>query len=184
MSKKTELNTLEKVAMCGVVILGRDVLPVAYAMSHPRATTQSEESLKVMRSRWYASDLCKAFRADMAAKLARIAVDDGRGHDLTTREGVLGELITSVKAATGKDAISGLQSLAKMQGFGSMESSRPQVINHKGRCLDCPHMLCRVFNCKTEHWAGWCMITRKAVNGSDLCNHKPREPTQLQIPFC
>ena len=68
-----------------------------------------------MLSRWYASPLAKEFRAMISAKIAQVA--DREGNDLTTREGVLGQLISSVKATSGKDSISGLQTLAKMQGF-------------------------------------------------------------------
>lgn len=114
-TKKTNLSTAEQIAMCGVMLLGRDVLPLAYAMSHPNAKTTAEASRKVMESRWYASPLAKEFRAIMATRLAQVA--DNEGHDLTTREGVLKQLISSVQATSGKDSISGIQTLAKMQGF-------------------------------------------------------------------
>ncbi len=123
-TKKSDLNIQEKIAMCGVMLLGRDALPVAYAMSHPKAKTTSASSLNVMQSRWYASTLAKAFRDDMQSKLSRIYIDQGA--DLRTRDGVLSELISSVKATTGKDSVSGLQTLAKMQGFDKPEEGDDQ----------------------------------------------------------
>lgn len=114
-TKKTALSTAEQIALCGVMLLGRDVLPVAYAMSHPRAKTTAEASIKTMLSRWYASPLAKEFRAMIATKIAQVAEHEGA--DLTTREGLIARLVSSVNATAGKDSISGLQTLAKIQGF-------------------------------------------------------------------
>ena len=114
-TKKTALSTAEQIALCGVILLGRDVLPVAYTMSHPRAKTTAEASIKTMLSRWYASPLAKEFRAMISAKIAQVAEHEGA--DLTTREGLIARLVTSVNATNGKDSISGLQTLAKIQGF-------------------------------------------------------------------
>lgn len=113
-AKKENLTMAEQVAMCGVVLLGREVLPTAFAMSHKIKTTAAE-SLSVMQSRWYASPLAKQFREDIKNKLARIATTDGA--DLRTRDGVLERLVANTQTATGKDELQGLLAVAKMQGF-------------------------------------------------------------------
>lgn len=140
---KQELNEKEKIALTAVVVLGRDYLPTAFAMSHPKAKTESEASLKVMHSRWYASPIAKQFREEIKQGILGVAVADG--NDLTTREGVIGELIRSVKQSNGKDAISGLQSLAKIQGFDrpeerSEDERRKYVLRWNSHCQSCQLM--------------------------------------------
>jgi hypothetical protein len=120
-TKKETLNISEQIAMCGVLLLGREVLVPAYKLCHPRTKTTSENSLTVMTSRWYASPVAQKFREDMTAKITRKSINDGA--DLTTRNGIISELIASVKATAGKDAISGLQSLAKIQGLDKPEEA-------------------------------------------------------------
>lgn len=112
---KKDLTPKEKIALVGIELLGREYLGDGFAMCHPKTKTESESSLSVMRSRWYASPMAKAFRLEIRAKMVGVAT--ASGHDLTTREGVLSQLISSVKATSGKDSISGIQTLAKMQGF-------------------------------------------------------------------
>lgn len=114
-TKKLNLTIAEQIAMCGVVLLGKEVLPVAFQMCHPKTKTTAAASLEVMQSRWYASPLAKAFREDIRNKLARIATTEGA--DLKSREGVLERLITNTQSATGKDELQGLLAVAKMQGF-------------------------------------------------------------------
>lgn len=123
-TKKLNLTIAEQIAMCGVVLLGKEVLPVAFQMCHPKTKTTAAASLEVMQSRWYASPLAKQFREDIKNKLARIATTEGA--DLKSREGVLERLITNTQSATGKDELQGLLAVAKMQGF-----DRPMDDNDK-----------------------------------------------------
>ena len=140
---KTELNEKEKIALAAVVVLGREYLPTAFAMSHPKAKTESEASLKVMQSRWYASPMCKQFREEVKQGILGVAVADG--NDLTTRNGIVSELIKSVKQSNGKEAIGGLQTLAKLQGFDKPEEKpdgerRTYVLRWLSKCRSCELM--------------------------------------------
>ena len=139
-----QLTDKEKVALAALVVLGRDYLPTAFSMSHPKAKTTSEASLKVMHSRWYASPLCKEFREEVKNGILGVAVSDG--NDLTTREGVINELITATKQAKGKDAVGGLQTLAKLQGFdrpderNENEERRRYFLPYVSNCRNCELM--------------------------------------------
>lgn len=142
--KKQELNEKEKIALAALVVLGRDYLPTAFAMSHPKAKTQSEASLKVMHSRWYASPLCKEFREEIKNGILGVAVADG--NDLTTRSGIIDELITATKQTQGKDAVGALQTLAKLQGFdkpddrNDQEERRRYFLPYVSNCRNCELM--------------------------------------------
>ena len=142
-TKRETLSIPDQIAMCGVMLLGREFIVQAYRMSHPRTKTTSEASLQVMVSRWYASPLAKKFREEMKAKLTHIAISDGA--DLTTRDGILSELINAVKSTTGKEAISGLQSLARIQGLdrpeeGEQPDPRRFFVAFKSDCRRCALM--------------------------------------------
>ena len=142
-TKRETLSIPDQIAMCGVMLLGREFIVQAYKMSHPRTKTTSEASLQVMVSRWYASPLAKKFREEMKAKLTHIAISDGA--DLTTRSGILSELINAVKSTTGKEAISGLQSLARIQGLdrpeeGEQSDPRRFFVAFKSDCRRCALM--------------------------------------------
>ena len=142
--KKQELNEKEKIALAALVVLGREYLPTAFAMSHPKAKTQSEASLKVMHSRWYASPLCKEFREEVKNGILGVAFSDG--NDLTTREGIIGELITATKQTQGKDAVGALQTLAKLQGFdrpderNEQKERRRYFLPYVSNCRNCELM--------------------------------------------
>lgn len=125
MQKKKVLNDREKVALAAVEVLGRDYLTTAFKMCHPRTSTTAEASLKVMVSRWYASDLCKAFRDELADRLAHNVSMNGA--DLRTREGIVQRLISATASSQGKDELNGLVTLAKLQGY-----DRPQEDNREG----------------------------------------------------
>lgn len=143
MRTKTNLSIEERIAICGVMLLGREVLQQAFCMSHPRTRTTSEQSLKVMQSRWYASQMAQEFRADMQRKLGREAAEGGA--NLTTREGIIDELVTATRQTTGKDAVSALQTLAKLQGFDKPqekegEERRTFFLPYVSRCRNCKLM--------------------------------------------
>ncbi len=144
MQKKTVLNDREKIALAAVEVLGRDYLTTAFKMCHPRTSTTSENSLKVMVSRWYASDLCKAFRDELADRLAHNVSMNGA--DLRTREGIVQRLISATASSQGKDELNGLVTLAKLQGYDrpqeeSIESEkRTFFLPWVSRCKNCALM--------------------------------------------
>lgn len=117
-----ELSTQEKrekICLAGVELLGREFLTEAFQLCHPKAKTQSESSLVVMKSRWYASERCKSFRQEIRERILGISATTG--NDLTTRSGIVQQLISATKQTQGKDSISGLQTLAKIQGLDKPE---------------------------------------------------------------
>lgn len=139
-----QLTDKEKIALAALVVLGREYLPTAFAMSHPKAKTTSEASLKVTHSRWYASQLCKEYREEIKQGILGLAVADG--NDLTTRSGIIDELITATKQTQGKDAVGALQTLAKLQGFdkpderNENEERRRFFLPYVSACRNCELM--------------------------------------------
>lgn len=120
---KSELTKQEKIAMCAVMVLGTGYMAEAFAMCHPKVRTDNEASLKVMQSRWFNSDRAKAFQKDVLGTITGKAVSEG--NDLRTREGIISSLIESTAQTSGKERISGLQTLAKIQGFDK-EVEKPE----------------------------------------------------------
>ncbi len=112
--RKSELTPQDKIGLTAVEVLGRDYAEAAFRLAR-KIRTHNKQSFETQLSRWLNSDKAKAFRMDIKKKISKEAVAEGA--DLRTRDGVLSELIYSVKATTGKDSVSGLQTLAKMQGF-------------------------------------------------------------------
>lgn len=83
MRKKREgLPPKEKIAVLGVMLLGREYLPDAFAMSH-NINTKEEASLKTMQRRWYSSQLAKDFRKEMTDRLAGVVMDTMKESNLT-----------------------------------------------------------------------------------------------------
>ena len=143
---KVSLSTPEKIALCGIMLLGYDVCIEAFLLCHPRTKTDNQTSLNVMASRWHASKLCKSFRADMIAKISRISAESGA--DLRSREGIIDTLISATQQTTGKDTVSALQSLAKLQGFDrpaqdELQEQRTFFLPYRSKCRTCALM--RVF---------------------------------------
>lgn len=141
MSRKSDLTTKEKIAIVGCMVLGREYLSDAFAVSHPQVQTKAEASLKVMQSRWWASDPAKAFRQEITDRLTGTSIVTG--NDLRSRDGIVSELITAVKQSRGKDAVSGLQSLAKLQGLDKPDEGREEeekrryFLPYRSRCRGC-----------------------------------------------
>ncbi|MBR6495079.1 MAG: hypothetical protein IKT22_07465, partial [Prevotella sp.] len=70
------------------------------------------------------------------------------GNDLTTRDGVISELIAATKQTSGKDAVGALQTLAKLQGFDKADEKpdderRTYVLRWLSKCRTCELM--RIF---------------------------------------
>lgn len=144
MSRKQDLTPQEKIAIVGCMILGREYINDAYFMSHPKVQTKAEASIKVMVSRWWASESAKTFRNEITDRLTGTAI--ATGNDLRSREGIVSELITAVKQSRGKDAVSGLQSLAKLQGLDKPEDIKPDeekrtyFLPYRSKCRGCKLM--------------------------------------------
>lgn len=113
--KTGELTIKDKIGLCAVAIMGKEVAEQAFLLTHDIKTT-NKGSLGVMVSRWQNDEKAKAFIESIRnGQVQTITPKDE--NDLTTRDGILNQLIASTKQTSGKDSLSGLQTLAKMQGF-------------------------------------------------------------------
>ena len=126
--QKVELPDMEKVAVAAITILGKDFHRLAFLMSHPRSKSREENTLNVSVSRWINSPLVKSYKAQLQELIEtgkatpQQAKKAGRPkkeipNDLTTREGIVKQLIDATSYTEGKDSVSALQTLAKLQGY-------------------------------------------------------------------
>lgn len=126
--QKVELPDMEKVAVAAITILGKDFHRLAFLMSHPRSKSREENTLNVSVSRWINSPLVKSYRAQLQELIEtgkatpQQTKKAGRPkkeipNDLTTREGIVRQLIDATSYTEGKDSVSALQTLAKLQGY-------------------------------------------------------------------
>lgn len=72
-------------------------------------------------------------------------IEDEEKDELKTREGIIKKLIDNVSVCQGKDAVSGLQTLAKLQGYDkpdeiTEEDKRIFVLTYLSRCRGCKLM--------------------------------------------
>lgn len=72
-------------------------------------------------------------------------VEEEERDELKTREGIIKKLIDNVTVCQGKDAVSGLQTLAKLQGYDkpdeiTEEDRRTFVLTYLSRCRSCKLM--------------------------------------------
>ena len=111
---KKDITDMEKIVIAGILVLGREYLPTAFRMCH-NCKTSNEQSISVMQSRWWASKRLSEFKEKVKDLLCGNSI--GGGNDLKTRDGIVNQLISATKQTKGKDSISGLQTLAKMQGY-------------------------------------------------------------------
>lgn len=143
--KRKDLTLKDQIGLAAVATLGRSVAKTAYLMAYPD-TKSNEKSLGVLLSRWLNDDQAKEFMTRVKQGCAQSFVNvPPDSNDLTTRDGIISELITSVKASTGKEAISGLQSLAKLQGYDrpdetNEEEKRFFVLPWLSHCRSCKLM--------------------------------------------
>ena len=111
-----ELSLTDKIGLSAVAVMGRAVAEAAFLLTHPTVKTKNRASLGVMVSRWHHSPQAEEFIKSARAGTATVNPPD-EANDLNTRAGIVNQLIASVRCTTGKDAIGGLQTLAKIQGF-------------------------------------------------------------------
>ena len=119
--KQRDLSLQDQCGLAAVAVLGRSVSKVAYMMAYP-STKSNTASLGVQISRWLNDEKSKEFMNQVKSGVAQVIMSDSDNiEDLTSREGIIDALVTATRQTQGKDKISGLQSLAKLQGF-----DRPQ----------------------------------------------------------
>ena len=141
--KKSDLPIEDKIALAAVAVLGKGVAKVAYLMAHPSAT-QNKSSQGVLVSRWLHSDLAVDFMERVTTGTATVTPSPDEA-DLNTREGIIDALVTATRQTQGKDSISGLTTLAKLQGFDKPDESAPDekrlyVLTWHSQCRHCKLM--------------------------------------------
>ena len=123
-----EIKESEKIAVAGMTLLGKEFHRAAFLLCHPRTKSKNNDTLNVAVSRWINSPQIKKLRAELQELLetGRVTPKDqkkiGRPkkeipNDLTTREGIVKQLIDATSYTEGKDSVSALQTLAKLQGY-------------------------------------------------------------------
>lgn len=142
-TKKSDLPLADKIALAAVAVLGKGVAKAAYLMAHPSATT-NQASLGVLVSRWLHSELAADFMQRVTAGKATVTPSD-EANDLNTREGIIDALVTATRQTQGKDSITGLTTLAKLQGFDKPDESAPDekrlyVLTWHSQCRQCQLM--------------------------------------------
>lgn len=151
--QKVELPDMEKVAVAAITILGKDFHRLAFLMSHPRSKSREENTLNVSVSRWINSPLVKSYKAQLQELIEtgkatpQQAKKAGRPkkeipNDLTTREGIVKQLIDATSYTEGKDSVSALQTLAKLQGYDKpdakdQEDRRQYFLPWVSHCRSC-----------------------------------------------
>ena len=119
MAKKYKAKNLpltDQIALCAVAVMGREVSETAFRMARPEVKTDNESSFRVMLSRWMNDPKAKEFIQSVREGNGSIIVPSAK-NDLTTRDGLIDELVKQTRVTSGKESISGLQTLAKIQGF-------------------------------------------------------------------
>ena len=122
--RKRELSVADKIGLAAVEVLGRDYAENAFRLAH-HVSTQNKQSFNVQLSRWLNSSKAKEFRQAVRNKISKTATVEGA--DLRTREGLVDAMVASVASTQGKDAVQGLTTLAKLQGFDKPTEETPDV---------------------------------------------------------
>lgn len=123
-----DLKDSEKIAIAGMALLGKDYHRAAFLLCHPKTKTTNEGTLNVSVSRWINNPQIKKYREELRELIETGSVTPknqkrvGRPkkeipNDLTTREGIVKQLIDATSYTEGKDSVSALQTLAKLQGY-------------------------------------------------------------------
>lgn len=140
----TELSITDKIGLSAIAVMGKAIAEEAFLLTHPTVRTQNRASLSVMVSRWHHSPQAEAFIKSARAGKATVtpSPDD---NDLNTREGIIDALVTATRQTQGKDSISGLTTLAKLQGFDKPDEpnetdKRLYVLTWHSQCRQCQLM--------------------------------------------
>ena len=139
-----ELSLTDKIGLCGVVMLGRAAAEAAFLLTHPTVKTKNQASLGVMVSRWHHSPQAEEFIKSARAGTATVNTPD-EANNLTSRQGLINQLVAAAKQTTGRDSVTALTSLAKIQGFDRpQESEQPDprrfFVAFKSDCRRCALM--------------------------------------------
>lgn len=143
--KQRDLSLQDQVGLAAVAVLGRSISKVAYLMAYP-STKSNTASLGVQISRWLNDEKSKEFMNQVKNGMAHVIIPDSVNiEDLTSRQGIIDALVTATQQTQGKDKISGLQSLAKLQGFDRPEQDdkpdqRRFFVAWKSDCRRCELM--------------------------------------------
>ena len=190
--QKVELPDMEKVAVAAITILGKDFHRLAFLMSHPRSKSREENTLNVSVSRWINSPLVKSYRAQLQELIEtgkatpQQAKKAGRPkkeipNDLTTREGIVRQLIDATSYTEGKDSVSALQTLAKLQGYDKPDAKeqderRSYFLPWVSHCRTC--RLMRSYERAMQ--AAGLLADGAGLQPSGLPDDEDREPAALQ----
>jgi hypothetical protein len=142
----TELSVNDKIGLCAIALLGKGIAEAAFLLTHPTVKTKNRASLGVMVSRWHHSPQAEEFIKSARAGTATVNATDEANGDFYTRSGIIDALVTATKQTQGKDSITGLTTLAKLQGFdkpdGEMreEDKRFFVLPWLSHCRSCKLM--------------------------------------------
>ena len=112
-----ELTIYDKIGLSAICVMGRAVAEAAFLLTHPTVKTKNRASLGVMVSRWHHSPQAEAFINEARAGTATVTPSPDEANDFYTRSGIIDALVTATKQTSGKDSITGLTTLAKLQGF-------------------------------------------------------------------
>lgn len=140
-----ELSVKDRIGLSAIAVMGRAVAEEAFLLTHPTVRTKNRASLGVMVSRWHHSPQAEAFINEARAGTATVTPSPDEA-DLNTREGIIDSLITATRQTQGKDSITGLTTLAKLQGFdkpdGEMreDDKRFFVLPWLSHCRSCALM--------------------------------------------
>ena len=84
--KKRDLSVIDRLALCGVAVMGKDYALDAYKMSH-NIKTENPASLNVMVSRWLNSDKAKDFLNEVKQLYAdTLMANVDEGEELSERQ--------------------------------------------------------------------------------------------------
>lgn len=85
-TKKRDLSITDRIALCGVAVMGKDYAPEAYKMSH-NIRTENPASLGQMVSRWLNSDKAKDFLNEVRNTYAdTLLANADEGEELSERQ--------------------------------------------------------------------------------------------------
>ena len=148
-----EVQDPEKIAVAGMALLGKEYHRAAFLLCHPRTKTKNNDTLNVAVSRWINDPRIKKLRAEIQEllKTGKVTPNDGKKvgrpkkeipNDLTTREGIVKQLIDATSYTEGKDSVSALQTLAKLQGYDKpnakdQEDRRQYFLPWVSHCRSC-----------------------------------------------
>lgn len=151
-----ELSVKDRIGLSAIAVMGRAVAEEAFLLTHPTVKTKNRASLGVMVSRWHHSPQAEEFIKSARAGTATVNTTDEANGDFYTRSGIIDALVTATKQTQGKDSVSALQTLAKIQGFDRpQESEQPDprrfFLAWKSDCRRCELMkLFRQVQAKNE----------------------------------